>query len=510
MSRRNLGRCLLAVCLLGCGDNGPACDNGACDSDASVGDGGDAGDTGTDGPPTCDPKTQNCIDASKGVFVATNGNDSNDGSQQNPVLTIGTGIAKAKAAGKPNVYVCAGSYAENVDIKDAVALLGGFSCTDWTYSTASVVTIAPSSGLPLRIESATTSISDVKFVAANATNAGDSSIAAFASNASVTLLRDDLEAGAGMSATQPAAQADFSPSQAASGKNGDGSNGGGQSMVTCTNGSGTTTGGAGGPPTAPGADGFNGAPFSSYPVNPTLADGAAGTHGGTCATGLGHNGSYGPGGAAGAGATKLGTFDATGWAPGGGGAGGIGDVGEGGGGGASLDSSGGGGGGGPGGCGGVGGTGASGGGASIVLLSFNSNLTLTQTTLVAKNAGDGAKGGTGQKAQGGGGSGGAGGTAGIDACSSGAGGHGGSGGGGGGGAGGVSAGILYSGSAPTIDGAPTASADTLATVTLGTSGAAGAGGDGGAAYKTTAPASNAGTNGSSGPAGVAKAVMQAP
>ncbi len=457
----------------------------------------DAGPDGSGCDVVADPS---CIDESSGVFVSPTGDDSHDGSKANPLATIGAALKKNKA----RVYICQGTYAENVDIKANVDLLGGYACGDWSYAASNAATIQPGSGLALHVDSATSVVRDLKFVGADASKAGDSSIGALAASSTVTLVRDDIEAGKGMSATPPSAQADFTPAQASSGNTGTLNNGGGQQPVTCPNGSGSTTGGAGGPPG--GANGVKGQPFATYTVNPPNADGTGGVTGSDCIAGLGRNGSYGPGGAAGAGAAKAGTLDATGWAPSAGGAGGTGKVGEGGGGGASLDSAGGGGGGGAGGCGGTGGAAGPGGGASIALTLVQSTATLTQTKLVAKDAGDGAKGGTGQKAQGGGNAG----SFFATSCNGGAGGHGGSGGGGGGGAGGLSVGILWTGTAPTIDGSSTSSADTLATVTTGKAGAAGAGGAGGTAVKTSNPASNAGAAGNPGLAGVAKAVMQAP
>jgi hypothetical protein len=177
------------------------CDNGACDSDAAV-DGG--GDTGTDGPPICDPKTENCIDPAAGVFVSPAGNDGNDGTQANPLQTIGAGLTKAKANGKARVYVCAGTYAENVVINDPIALLGGFSCSDWSYASSNAATVAPASGYALEVASTTTSLNDLSFVAADASASGASSIAAFVNTSTVTLLRTTLTAGTaqpGVSAT---------------------------------------------------------------------------------------------------------------------------------------------------------------------------------------------------------------------------------------------------------------------------------------------------------------------
>ena len=166
------GAAALVAGLVGCPDFAPddVCGYPGFCGDSSIGEGGktDGGDSG----PSCDPKTENCIDPSLGVFVAPTGNDGNDGTEGKPLQTIGAGLAKAKAGGKSRVYVCSGTYAENVVIKDALSILGGFSCADWVYGTSNVVTVAPTAGLPLKITSTTASVSDVAFSAADATAAG--------------------------------------------------------------------------------------------------------------------------------------------------------------------------------------------------------------------------------------------------------------------------------------------------------------------------------------------------
>ena len=485
------------------------CDNNRCvNPDAEAGDG-----STLDVPAKCDlskdPKdSPDCVDESVGVFVSPMGSDGAPGTKAMPVQTIGTGFDVAKMKGLPRVYVCAGTYGSLVldDKRDGVSAYGGFDCAGWMPGSAPTLVKSSDNKSALVAQNLTAGVSlvDLQFQSQDATAPGDSSVAALLTNAKLTLRRAKVEAGKGASAAKAADPMDFSPLTAPVGKNGDANNGGGKTDNLCANGSGTSTGGAGGPPGVSGNDGNNGSPFAMYPVNPPLADGAKGlSGGGTCVTGIGHNGSYGPGAATGGGgAAKLGALDGVGWHPEAGGAGTQGKVGQGGGGGASLDNAGGGGGGGAGGCGGDAGKGGAGGGASIAMVSVSSTLTLEQTTLLAKNAGDGAQGQTGQKAQGAG----AGGNPGPSQCQGGAGGHGGSGAGGGGGAGGVSLGLAYVGTAPKIDGETVMDAMTRPSITIGAAGMPGAASQGGPPFKTMAPASNGGASGTAGIPGVAQAV----
>lgn len=502
-----LGFASTVAVLAGCPVSPPAlCDYGACDPpDGAVLDGGDSG---FDAPPGCDltkdPKDSlPCVTESVGIFVSSTGSDTNDGSKAKPVATIGKALSLIGT--KPRIYVCEGNYPGSIDIAKTVGIYGGFKC-DWTPSATKPVLLADKPAYAVKITQPNVSLVDLDIQGKDATAPGESSIGVFASSASgLKLRRAAVSAGIGFAAAKPADIADFS-GRAPDGNPGDVNNGGGKKDNACSNGTGTSTGAFGGGPTGGGADGANGVPFATYPVNPAGASGAKGVAGIDCSTGLGRNGSYGPGGGAGSGAAKLGTLSVTGWASQSGTSATAGQVGQGGGGGASLDTTGGGGGGGSGGCGGVAGQGGGGGGASIAIVLVDSAASLESLTLTSKNAGDGAQGGTGQKAQEGGFKGNGFG----NACQAGVGGHGGSGGGGGGGAGGVSAGVLYSGAAPTIDGKSTPSASTLPNVTLGKEGAAGAAGQGGPAFKTTAPASNPGTNGTAGVVGVAQAVLLAP
>lgn len=500
-----------ALLLLHCSDSPSLCEGAACGAspDGSLGEGGGV-DGGADAPyvpPGCDPNADakdapKCVVDAVGVFVdGTGGADANPGTKESPVKTIGAALGKL--GGKQRVYVCGtGPYAEAVKLTAPTSLYGGFACGTWSYD-GSKAKVAPAQpGYGLHIENVTKPIvvADLDIAAKDAATAGASSIAVFASRASkVTLRRVSVVAGKGQPGSDAVDVPAFAPANAPDGTGG--AAGGAQTMnPACT----SSIGGAGGKDGA-----VNGAAghVAVTPVFPNLATGLGGVTGGDCSTGLGKNGSYGLAGEPGLGAATLGSLDASGWKPADGSPGSAGGNGQGGGGGAQIASGGVGGSGGPGGCGGAGGGQGGGGGSSIALLAFESVLELEQSSLTASDAGRGGNGAKGQKAQQGGAKGVA---PNSDACDGGFGGAGGSGGGGGGGAGGLSVGVLYKGTAPTIEGASTPTADTLASVMLGAKGAAGAKGAGGDAAKTTGTSSNPGKDGTVGVEGVAKAVMSAP
>ena len=85
------------------------------------------------------------VDDNIGVFVdATNGSDTNNGSKLKPFQSIAKAIT-ANAGLKPRVYVCAGSYTDNVliDQAHAVSIYGGFACGAWTYATTNAAIVKP-------------------------------------------------------------------------------------------------------------------------------------------------------------------------------------------------------------------------------------------------------------------------------------------------------------------------------------------------------------------------------
>lgn len=80
----------------------------------------------------------------KGIFVSTSGNDANDGSRQNPKLTIQAGINAAVALGKRDVYVASGAYTGQVNLASGVGVYGGYSLDFSTRSPfANEVSVIP-------------------------------------------------------------------------------------------------------------------------------------------------------------------------------------------------------------------------------------------------------------------------------------------------------------------------------------------------------------------------------
>jgi len=406
-------------------------------------------------PPNCDlnadiTSSPACIDDGIGVFVdATGGNDTGLGTKASPYKTIGKAIASAGA--KPRVYVCAGTYAEDVSLTQAstVSIFGGLQCGKWTYD-GSLPTVGKSS-LALHVDGVTKPIvlSDLAFVASAGANPGDSSIAALV-NAStdVTLRRVKLRPAAGKdgkpgvtgSNWSTVAQSDAS----IAGKNASGATGGADHTCSLCLDNVDSTGGGGGSGTTLNATGGNDGKPGLGGQSPL--DGKGGASGCTA----GHNGTDATPATAAPGATVLGKLTAAGWTPANGQDGPNGGPGQGGGGGggkADLTTPGGGGGGGCGGCGGAGGKGGGSGGASIGLAVVLSKVTVIGCDIVTLAGGAGGAGSTGQDGQ----LGGYAGTASSPGCAGGVGGKGAMGGAGGGGAGGISVGVAYTDQKPEID-----------------------------------------------------------
>jgi len=420
-----------------------------------------------------------------GVFVAPTGSDTTGtGTRTAPYATVGHAMDAAKTAGLARVYACgtAGNYTENLVVgssRTGVTVYGGLNCTTsastWSYVASDKATVAPASGYALQVTAAVT-FEDFGFTSAAATTPGSSSIAVFVSGATgVVLDRCNMQAGTGapgQDQAQPTPYTMAAPSGNPGGPSrtsgGTGAGGDAVANPSCS----ASIGGAGGSATTGELDGQSGQPGannagSSNDCNLLTPQGG------------GMGASVTTPGTAGAAASTWATFAATGWTATPGLPGGEGTAAQGGGGGgvvAVLNAAGGGGGGGAGGCGGAGGSGGTGGGSSIAVLVYNASVDLIACTLSAANAGPGGKGAPGQAGQAGGGFG-AGNN--LDDCNGGPGGTGGPGGPGGGGAGGLSAGVVWTGTAPTI---------TAGSHTFGTLGAAGQNGDG----TTTAKAGTAG------------------
>ncbi len=426
---------------------GPGVSGGGCDSSKTAAEGGCA------------------VDDTDGFFVSPTGSDSAVGSKAAPFQTINKGIASAAAnAQKPNVYVCAGTFAENLVIQNApagVALHGGFDCASWAQVNAPT-TVAPpwqsgdtSAQFVLHVLGAAAVVESMSLLAPDATDPGTSSIAAYVDgSAGMTFRRATVTAGNAADAPQGTALA-------AAAANSNGNSTTSQQVagasITCNCTKDTTVGGSGSIETGD---------AGPTPGQPSIASdpdaGQAGVFTSTCAGGVGANGPASTSNGASTG--TLGGLTPTGWVASAGGAGGVGATAQGGGGASWAIANGyAGGGGACGGCGGSGGAGGAGGGASIAIGALTSVVRIQSSTIHAAKAGNGANGVAGQPGQ----PGGSGGQGQGSFCNGGGGGIGGTGGSGGGGAGGVSVAIAFTPS----NGAP--DVDTQSTVLAGTAGAGG-------------------------------------
>lgn len=442
-----------AFVVAGC--SGDDCSSGGCvGGDASA----DApSDTASeaDVPMGCDlsadiMQSPACIDDGIGVFVdETNGSDTNTGSKASPFKTIGHAIGAASA--KPRVYVCAGTYAEDISLTqaNAVGIYGGLKCADWSYDGSQP--LVGSSTLALHVDGVVKPLvlADLYFKSADGVNPGDSSTAAFVNaSASVLLRRVKLRPGAGKAGSNGATGSNWTMvaqnDTTIAGHNASGTTGATDHACTlCTDGKNSTGGGGGAGTLGPGS-GNNGAP-NLMGTSPN--DGKGGTAGNNACGG--DNGATATNATDAPGSAVLGKLTASGWTPAAGSGGGNGGPGQGGGGGAGGTSltAGGGAGGGCGGCGGAGGGLGAGGGASIGLASVLSTVTLAACDIQTVAGGGGGNGAAGQPGQ----LGGYAGTASSPGCAGGVGGQGGMGAAGGGGAGGISVGVLYTGNKPVFD-----------------------------------------------------------
>jgi len=446
-------------------------------------------------PPGCDitvdPKdSPECLADSYAVFIdSNNGNDVANGTKAYPVKTLTHALTLLGK--KPRIYICGtGMLTEHVELTSTVSLYGGFVCSSWEYNGKK--TVVKSDGLSPalkvnRVKSEIT-VSDLHFEAQPGQNPGDSSIAAFTLSSSVTFKRTEFVAGLGVLGSTGAAGATDTRTVTPGGdKNATTTTPGAGVACTCAAG-GSTNGGKGGIPTKDGTTGASVPPV----LNPTSPNDGAGGKGGTndCSTGSGQGdkGADAPAGVNGGAIASLGSLTPAGWSPSDSNSGENGSPGQGGGGGGGNDGAG--GGGGCGGCGGSGGEGGGGGGSSIALLSYQSTVQLIGCSLLTGDAGDGGQGGNGGDGMGGVSMGNGGNGDPNNGCQGGNGGAGGAGGGGSGGAGGISAGVLYSGSAPVPD------SDTI--INPGAAGVPGIGGTSGKTGNGTVVAGNPGPNGLSG------------
>ncbi|MFZ5895579.1 MAG: hypothetical protein ACOY0T_31265 [Myxococcota bacterium] len=475
-------------------------------SGGSAGEAGSGSEAGAGSAHTCDPETvdapdddfvdANCDgidgDASRGVFVSPKGASDASGTLSSPVDTITRAIELATQK-HFDVYVCNGTYRDNVVITTGVNIYGGYDCARNWLRIKDRAVVQPEQGLPLVINSVRTAmlIDRIAFRARSEKyNWKSSQAGGILNSTQVRLSHVEFVAGNGSDGQGG------TPGVPALGDRPDpGSDGASSSLTTCdTNAPGglcswTAPGGSGRQVACefdgtsyetmggPGADGVNPWLAQSKPICMALVKPTETNPGGHGMYRMGgsdwsflpsdakevEDGISGPGAQQGIGSldgvlyvpSNVGGRGTSGrpGLPGAGGDGGPGHVIFGDPCSYNFAPGSGGGQGGPGGCGGQGGTGGSGGGASLALVVVNSQVVLDWPRLVTGNGGRGGKGAVGGAGQPGGAAGNAGSAShplasGKPGAPGTAGGTGGSGGPGGGG---PSIGILYVGTAPVVN-----------------------------------------------------------
>jgi hypothetical protein len=459
--------------------------------------------------PTKSPRDEPCmVDNAYGVFVSSGGRDIATGTMSDPLKTIAGGITTAIETGKSRVYVCDGTYPEQVALSSAVNLYGAFACdAGWSYvdgGAAQVVSAPNQIALIVNGVSAPITVEDLRFAAADASGQDDggngmSSTAALVNASTVTFRRCIFIAGNGADGANGSAGSNYMGDAAPNGQPADDAGAGGAGGRNNCNDGTSSFGGRGGNGGTP--SGTNGDDGGASPL-PTAAagyDGQGGASGmASCGAGA-HPGANGAAGTAGGAQTPgyYGSLTNQGWTPSAGGNGGNGNPAQGGGGGGGIGTPLlGGTGGGAGGCGGAGGTGGGGGGASIGIACVSANVTLEGCVISTVSGGKGGQGGAAQPGQGGG----------IPGpppsfgCSGGGGGNGAGGAGGGGGTGGFSVCVVFKGNAPSG----------AVNCTKGDAGAPGSGGAGAAGGTNAIGSGPTGPDGGIGLAGLAAPTWQSP
>jgi hypothetical protein len=158
-------------------------------------------------PASCVPKDEfdangGAVADDCGIFVSRSlgDKDSGDGSKAKPFVSFKYAYEAAKAAGKP-MYACGEVFdGERVALSGTMSFFGGLDCAgDWTWAEGKKTKIQAPAGVIGMIVDAPNGarVADVIITAANAVQAGDSSIAMLVSGGSLSIERSELIAGSG-------------------------------------------------------------------------------------------------------------------------------------------------------------------------------------------------------------------------------------------------------------------------------------------------------------------------
>jgi hypothetical protein len=136
------------------------------------------------------PETSELTEAF-GLFVAPSGKADNDGSLARPFDTVSAAIAAAQKVGK-RVYVCSGTYREQLTLVDSISVIGGLDCGKpalWKTGAKQSRLEAPASPA-VRAKDITTStrLEGFEIVAPDATGPSGSSIGVLADHAAALVI----------------------------------------------------------------------------------------------------------------------------------------------------------------------------------------------------------------------------------------------------------------------------------------------------------------------------------
>lgn len=157
--------------------------------------------------------------ASRAVFASPGGDDMAAGTREAPVRTVARGVALAREAKKGAVYLCTGSYDENVLLEgDTPDLYGGYDCKDGWARHGERSVLAPRRGVGLRVRGVEKALrlDHLEVRAPGGEEPGESSVAVVVtSSPKVTFARSELVASDGAPGADgppPAPQEAFAPS----------------------------------------------------------------------------------------------------------------------------------------------------------------------------------------------------------------------------------------------------------------------------------------------------------
>lgn len=139
--------------------------------------------------------------AQRAVFASPGGDDKANGTREAPVRTVGRAVALAREEKRGSIYLCTGTYDENVLLEgETPDLFGGYDCKDGWARRGERSVVAPRRGVGLRVRGVEKALrlDHLEVRASGGEEPGESSVAAVVTGSpKVTFRRSELAAGDG-------------------------------------------------------------------------------------------------------------------------------------------------------------------------------------------------------------------------------------------------------------------------------------------------------------------------